>query len=256
MPELEQVRAMRDRLVQQGEARLAQPPSIVDFTGNKAADVLLNDLSRYPHAFLMACIMDRQITAERAWLIPYELRRRLGSFDFRVLSELPPDKIKAAMKNPRPLHRFPDAMAVSLHAALQRVRASYCGDASLIWAQRPSSAAIVRRFLEFQGVGPKIATMAANILVRDFRVPVSDRYSIGISVDVHVQRLFTRLGFVEEQASAEILIYRARELNPEYPRIFDLALWELGRTICRSTEPRCSECYLSDLCPHHSAAIA
>ncbi|MFN8524828.1 MAG: hypothetical protein U0821_17160 [Chloroflexota bacterium] len=95
---------------------------------------------------------------------------------------------------------------------------------------KPSSATIVRRFLQFRGAGPKIATMAANILVRDFKIPVSDRYSIDISADVHVRRVFTRLRLIGRDASDEELIYRARELNPAYPGVFDLPIWG-GRPI-------------------------
>ena len=50
------------------------------------------------------------------------------------------------------------------------------------------------RRLEFRGAGPKIATMAANLLARHLKVPFSDYYSIDISVDVQVRRVLSRLG--------------------------------------------------------------
>jgi hypothetical protein len=55
------------------------------FTGNSDADNLLNDLQNYPHAFVLACIMDRQIRAEKAWMIPYEIKTEIGTFDFTQL---------------------------------------------------------------------------------------------------------------------------------------------------------------------------
>jgi len=230
---------IRDMLIERAKTRLAELPSFLNFTGNKDADALLNDLEEHPHAFVTACIMDRQMRAEKAWLIPYRLSERLGYFDFPGLARTSLEKLRAAMHNPAPLHRFPDDMACYLHLGIQRIGTEYGGNASRIWAGEPPSATIVRRFLEFEGVGPKIATMAANILVREFRIPVSDRYSIDISADVQVRRVFARLGFVPENATPEYLVYRARELWPEYPGIFDAALWELGREICHSRVPLC-----------------
>lgn len=71
--------------------------------------------------------------------------------------------------------------------------------------------------------------MAANILIREFKIPVSDKYSIDISVDVQVRRTFEWLGIIRKGASNDELIYAARELHPTYPRIFDLSVWEIGR---------------------------
>ncbi|HHW27008.1 MAG TPA: iron-sulfur cluster loop [Firmicutes bacterium] len=239
---------LSEQLVAQGQERLSGPRKFMEFTRVVEADILFNNLDEYPHAFVIACVMDRQMSAEKAWCIPYHLKQAVGRFDFPALSELTEPYIKKVLSGPPALHRFPELMAKALYSAIRRIEAQYAGNASGIWAGRPSSATIVRRFLEFDGVGQKIATMAANVLVRDFRVAVSDRFSIDISVDVQIRRVFARMGFVPENAPAEFIIYRARELNPEYPGIFDLVLWELGRTICLPTQPRCEECRWSEFC--------
>lgn len=246
----EKLSLLCERLVAEGFERLRQPRGFVHFTGVTEADELLNNLDEYPHAFVIACIMDRQMKAEKAWCIPLYLKQRIGNFDFPSLARLSQAEVERLMREPTSLHRFPEMMAANLHSAIRLIEARYGGDASMIWAGRPSSAAIVRRFLEFRGVGQKIATMAANVLVRDFRVPVSDRYSIDISVDIQVRRVFSRMGFVDEGASAEFIIYRARELHPEYPGIFDLVLWELGRTVCLPKQPSCDRCRWSALCAY------
>lgn len=143
-----------------------------------------------------------------------------------------------------------------MHRAVARIADVYAGDATRLWADTPASARIVRRFLEFHGAGPKIATMAANILVREFHVPLADYRYIDISADVQVQRVMARLGFVEKSAGTDIAIYAARELSPDFPGIFDVAVWDIGRTVCRPSDPRCGECALRDLCGHALAVGA
>jgi endonuclease III len=60
-----------------------------------------------------------------------------------------------------------------------------------------------------------------------------------------------KLGFVEEgQGKPEIYVCAARDLNPAFPGIFDLALWELGRSVCRPTKPRCSQCAYEQACSY------
>lgn len=75
-------------------------------------------------------------------------------------------------------------MAEFFFDAIQLIHKKYKDNASNIWKDKPKSATIVRRFLEFNGVGVKIATMAANILAREFKIPMQDRICIDISPDV------------------------------------------------------------------------
>lgn len=248
--------ALRDRLVKEGEFSLTQPVVTVPFTGEPKADELLNDLTSYPHAFLCASLVDRQMPAKRAWMVPHLLRDRVGSFEIEDLAVLDELQWARLMREPTPAHRFPEVMAKVLCRAVRRVITAYDSDASRIWAAIPSSATLVRRFLEFHGSGPKIATMAANILVRNFHVPVSDHRCIDISADAQVVRVMARLGFVEAGSKPEVVIYAARDLNPDFPGIFDLALWDLGRSICRPFVPLCESCRLADLCTYAKRRVS
>jgi len=78
---------------------------------------------------------------------------------------------------------------------------------------------------------------------------MSDYTCIDISPDTHVRRVFKRLGVISKNASNDELIYSARELNPEYPGIFDLSCWEIGRNWCKLQKPQCEDCYLHEYCP-------
>ena len=199
--------------------------------------------------------MDRQVKAERAWSIPYKLQERLGG-DFSIprLASLSPSQVRVLMTNPEPLHRFVDDMSRYLHAAIQHIINRYAGDASNIWRGTPPSAEVVYKFLEFDGIGPKIASMAANILARDFKIPLADHYSIDISADVHVRRVFGRLGLTPPDASIEQLIFRARALHPVFPGLMDFPAWEVGRNWCRPQNPDCLACYMNEVCPTSSSS--
>lgn len=242
--------AIRDLLVARGKALFrANKQTNVFFTPRAEANALLNDLSNNPHAFVLACVMDRQIKAEKAWQIPHEISLRLGGFSMRKLAALSVSDIRKAMSKPAKLHRFPDKMADCFHSAVQRIARIYGGDASRIWRNKPSSAEVVYRFLEFDGVGPKIATMAANILARDFKIEFSDYVSIDLSIDVHVRRVFKRLGLCPPDATDDQLIYKARALSPDFPGIIDFTCWELGREFCRAKQPLCRDCFMNSACP-------
>lgn len=208
----------------------------------------VNDLDHHPHAFVLACVMDRQIKAERAWLIPHLFSKKLGGFEFGTLQSLSIADVRNLMTRPEPLHRFPERMSENFHEAIRVIGEDYGGDASNIWRGKPPSAEVVYRFLQFRGVGPKIAIMATNILARDFKVPLSDYYSVDISADVQVRRVFCRLGLVGQDATTEEVIYRARALHPAFPGLMDFPAWEIGRNWCRPTTPLCRSCYMKEAC--------
>lgn len=243
------VRSIRDRLVEHGQILFSGPKQLIQFTRQPLADALLNDLTDHPHAFVLACIMDRGVKAERAWLIPYRISEKIGGFSIQVLSALSSEDVNRLFKEPEPLHRFVDMMADYFHSAVQRIKNNYAGDAALIWAGKPPSAEVLYRFLRFDGIGPKIGSMAANILAREFKIPFSDYYSVDISADVHVRRVFFRLGLCAADATVEQVTYKARALYPDFPGMMDLPCWEIGRNWCKSRVPECGDCYMNDLCP-------
>ena len=244
---------LQNRLIAKALDDLSRAAVPVPFAVKVEADQLVKDITGHAHAFVIACLMDRVGKAERAWGIPYELQQRLGSFEFPFLLQLSLQELENAMKQPTSLHWLNNVMPKNMYKAIHRISDVYNGDARAIWAGRPSSATIVRRFLEFDGAGPKVATMAANILVQDLGVEVADHYSIDISVDVHVRRVLSRMGFVPEGESDEYIIYRAREMHPEYPGVFDLVLWDIGRAQCRPQNPACTNCEWAAQCAYAHA---
>lgn len=235
-------------LVTLGKNRFLNPErGSIELAKDKVQNDFLNDLENNPHAFVLACLMDRQITAERAWTIPYRVKEIVGSFDINDLAKVSLEEYKGIFTR-NSFHRFNDMMADIFYNAVQDIKHKYDGDVSSIWSNKPSSAKVVYEFLQFKGGGIKIATMAANILARQFKIPFSDLFSIDISPDVHVMRVMRRTGLVSPDSDLDSVIYKARELNPEFPGVIDFSCWEIGRTWCKPSNPICSECVIEKEC--------
>lgn len=219
----------------------------VHFVDDKEANDLLNDITKNPHVYVLACLMDRQIRAERAWMIPQKIFDIIHTSDFNELQNVSENKF-IKIFNDNNLHRFNDSMAKIFYSGIQDIKTKYHGNAAKIWLGKPSSALVVYRFLEFKGCGIKIATMAANILARQYKIEFSDYYSIDISPDTHIMRVMWRMGYVPKEASREMVIYKARELYPEFPGIIDFSCWEIGRNWCEPNVPKCNECIVNKVC--------
>ncbi|MGO8749508.1 MAG: hypothetical protein ACLQNE_26415 [Thermoguttaceae bacterium] len=246
--------AIRDRLVEHGQTLFHAPKALIAFTKSAESDALLNDLSVHPHAFVLGCVMDRRVIAERAWNIPYQISQRaeaaglFSGFTMNDLCRLSLEDVNRLMSQPTILHPLGSDMSGYFHSAVQRINNQYSGDAARIWKGNTSSAEVVYRFLEFNGVGPKIASMAANILAREFKIPFADYFSIDISADTHICRVFGRLGLCSTDATPVQVIYKARALHPTFPGMMDLPCWEIGKAWCKPNHPECDGCYMRDLC--------
>lgn len=220
------------------------------YTNAAEAERLLNDFDTYPHAFVIGCIADKQVDADIAWLTPYNVSTQVNDFDIRSLAELSLDDFRRILANATPKHRYHKSVAEEIFLGIHMIIKKYDGDASRIWKNRPSCLTVVNRFLEFKGVGPKISSMATNILAREFKIPFSD-YSyidIDISADRHIKRIFYRLGLCHRTSTPDDIVKIARKLHPEFPGLIDLPIWEIGRELCRETNPLCTQCYLKQFC--------
>ena len=209
-------------------------------------------ISEFPHLYVLCCLMDKQIDANRAWRIPYTVCEAFGTFDINELNDVSVDKYRSLFIE-RKLHRFNDSMASVFKSALNRIIIQYEGKASNIWEGNPSSATVVARFLEFEGCGVKIATMATNLLHRALSVQYSDYYSVDISPDVHIMRVMNRLGILPDDKKDDrtLAIYLAREINPLYPGVLDGFFWSIGKNYCRPSNPSCDECPLNIVCTRY-----
>ena len=215
------------------------------FTPNLEADKLIWN---NPLAFLFGVILDQNMKAEKVWEIPYLLKQRLGHLDVRKTAEMLDEEIIAIFNQKPKLHRFPKTMALRIKKACRHLVEKYDGRAENIWNDNPKSDDLYRRFKKFEGIGQKKASMAMNILARDFGIKLKDKRSIDISHDIHIRKVFLRTGLVKKD-EMNLMIKTARKLNPEYPGALDNPCWIIGRKFCHPRNPKCNECPISKICP-------
>lgn len=96
----------------------------------------------------------------------------------------------------------------------------------------------IDELVKFNGVGRKTANL---VLAKGFGIPA-------ICVDVHVHRIFNRLGFVETK-NPEETEFALREALPEkYWLDINTLLVTHGQNICKSINPKCADCPIADYC--------
>jgi endonuclease III len=236
-------------LVRMGTEFLRGPRGPIKFSPKPRVNEVLNDIEANPHLFVLGIQMDRGIESALAWEVPFRVREELGlkSFDFAEFRKPSiEDLVKVFIGTG--LHRYPAKMARIFFNTLEHIEQDYDGEAQRIWNDKPSSATLIKRFLQFDGMVLRMAAKAANSLFRDFKVHLSDSTSLDVAPEYFVRRVFQRTGFISRHSSDEELIYLARELHLKYPGVFDKPCLEITRAVCWPERPKCRECRLNRAC--------
>jgi uncharacterized HhH-GPD family protein len=142
-------------------------PDRLHFTGNDEADALL---AEEPIALLIGFVLDQQVSVQKAFSGPHELKRRLGSLDAREIAGADPGELDRIFREKPALHRYPGTMAQRTQELAAAVASDYDGDAARVWTDAESGADLERRLLDLPGIGPMKARSLIAILTRRFGV--------------------------------------------------------------------------------------
>lgn len=135
------------------------------FTGDDEADRLL---AEDPLALLIGFALDQQVTVQKAFSGPAELRRRLGHLDAARIAAMDPEELAAVFRQRPALHRFPGAMAKRVQALCASVAREYGGDAARIWTEARDGRDLQARLMALPSFGEmKVRSMLA-VLVKRF----------------------------------------------------------------------------------------
>lgn len=131
------------------------------FTGDDEADRLLVE---QPLALLIGFALDQQVTVQKAFSGPAELKRRLGHLDAGRIAATDPATLDAVFRERPALHRFPGSMAGKVQQLTEAVARDYDGDASRIWREAKDGQELQRRLLALPGIGEMKARSLIAIL--------------------------------------------------------------------------------------------
>jgi uncharacterized HhH-GPD family protein len=138
-------------------------------------DPQANELLRTsPLALLIGMVLDQQVTMEKAFSSPYELRQRLGhDLDADELASYDPDALTEIFSQRPALHRFPKANAKRVQEVCQVLVTTYDGDASRLWSDAGTGQELVRRVSALPGFGKQKTQIFVALLGKRFGVEPS-----------------------------------------------------------------------------------
>ena len=142
-------------------------PDRLHFTGNDEADALI---AEEPLALLIGFVLDQQVSVEKAFSGPLELKRRLGSLEAARIAGTDPGELDRIFREKPALHRYPGTMAERTQDLASVILSDYDGDAARIWTDAESGADLRDRLLALPGIGPMKARSLIAILVKRFSV--------------------------------------------------------------------------------------
>ena len=145
----------------------ATRPDRLHFTGDADADALL---AEDPFALLTGFVLDQQVSVQKAFSGPLELKGRLGTLDPAEIAGMDPGELDRVFREKPALHRYPGTMAERTQALAATITSEYAGDAARVWDEAQSGADLQRRLLDLPGIGPMKARSLIAILVKRFDV--------------------------------------------------------------------------------------
>lgn len=139
-------------------------PDRLYFTDSDEANELI---AADPMALLIGFALDQQVSVQKAFSGPLELRERLGSIDARTLADADLEPVFRA----RPaIHRFPGSMAKRVHELAVHVRDEYDGDAARVWTTAADSEQLRANLAGLPGFGEMKIKALGSVLAKRFGV--------------------------------------------------------------------------------------
>jgi len=175
-----------------------------------------------PWQLLIAVILSAQCTDARVNIVTKDLFAKYDTLDKFANADL-----KELEMDIRPTGFFHNK-AKNIIGCAKRLVEIYGGEV-------PSQ---LEDLLTLPGVGRKTANVIRGNIYNE----------PSIVVDTHVKRISNRLGFTKEEDPEKIEFELMKKLPKEHWILYNIQIISFGRNICFARSPKCSECFLYDLC--------
>jgi uncharacterized HhH-GPD family protein len=142
-------------------------PTSLPFTGDPDADRLI---ATEPLALLIGFALDQQVTVQKAFTGPLDLKRRLGHLDAAKIGAMPPDALDAVFRERPAIHRFPGSMAGKIQSLCAAIASRYGNDAARVWEEASDGADLEQRLLGLPGIGEMKAKSLIAVLGKRFGI--------------------------------------------------------------------------------------
>jgi uncharacterized HhH-GPD family protein len=139
-------------------------PEQLHFTDSDEANRLI---AKDPMALLVGFVLDQQITVQKAFAGPLDLKERLGSIDAKTLAEA---DLEPVFRQRPAIHRFPGSMAKRVHDLAVYVRDTYDGDAERVWTDAQDAEQLRANISALPGFGEMKVKALGSVLAKRFGV--------------------------------------------------------------------------------------
>jgi uncharacterized HhH-GPD family protein len=139
-------------------------PDRLYFTDSDEANELI---ASDPLALLVGFALDQQVSVQKAFSGPLDLRERLGALDAATLASA---DLEPVFRAKPAIHRYPGAMARRVHDLAVHLRDGYDGDAARVWADAADSDALRADLEALPGFGEMKVKALGAVLAKRFGV--------------------------------------------------------------------------------------
>lgn len=148
----------------------ATKPDRLWFTPDDTANELI---AQDPFALLIGFALDQQVTVQKAFSSPRDLKERLGGeLDACNLAAMETGELEQVFSRKPALHRYPGAMAKRVQDLAATVCDDYGGRAERVWEEAADGPDLKRRLSALPGFGDMKVRSSLAVLAKRFGVDV------------------------------------------------------------------------------------